>query len=107
MTAPFLPLELVGQLVGIELIIISIVLTFRHKYVDGFCYPWQIPFSFFFAGAAVVMIVSEFTVVWWFNSFGVAYVGYLTIGVMGLVGLHYFWYIYPYQHIHGPSRDPP
>ena len=99
---PF-PLELTGQLVGIELILISVVLMFRHKYIDGFHYPWQIPWSFFVAGAAVVLIVTEVAVAGFLQSFDITMVGYLVIGLMGLVGFHYFWLIYPYQHPNPPG----
>lgn len=101
-----LPLELTGQLVGVELILMSVVLMFRHRYVDGFHYPWQIPWSFFTAGAAVVLIVTEVVVAGILRSFDVTMLGYLTIGLMGLVGFHYFWLIYPYQQRTPPGDSP-
>lgn len=99
-----LPLELTGQLVGIELILIAIILTFRHKYADGFCYPWQFPMSFFIAGAAIVLIVSEIAVSGLLNSFSVTMTGYLLIGALGFVGFHFLWFVYPHLELVDSER---
>lgn len=92
------PLELWGQLVGLELIAIAILLTFRHKYVDGFQYPWQIPFVFFLVGSATVIIVSRVSVVGVIKDIEITFLGYLLLGVAGLLAAHYFWWIYPDSH---------
>lgn len=97
MALPF-PLELAGQLVGLELIAIALALGFRHKYVDGFRYPWQVPFLFFALGSAVVIIVSRIAVVGIFRDVTTTFVGYALIGMVGLLGAHYFWLVYPFTH---------
>jgi hypothetical protein len=89
-----LPLKLVGLLAGFELLVLALILSYRERYFDGVRYPARIPFTFFLAGAVVILTLSEVTLAAILQSFTVTLLVYYALMLAGAVAFLYFWFVW-------------
>ena len=83
----------VAQFVGLELILISIVLRFRHRVGEdvGPFYPRFLPEIFFCLGAALILTFSQFGAIAYLQLDSVIVGFYLLSGVAALLIAYHLW----------------